>query len=39
MRVLEKAGYSREGVLRQSVVKDGQILDEVLFAITRDECV
>jgi [ribosomal protein S5]-alanine N-acetyltransferase len=36
MRVLEKAGFLREGVLRQSVVKDGQILDLVLYAITRD---
>jgi [ribosomal protein S5]-alanine N-acetyltransferase len=36
MRVLEKAGFVREGVLRQSVVKDGQILDLILYAITRD---
>jgi [ribosomal protein S5]-alanine N-acetyltransferase len=35
MRVLEKAGYSREGVLRQSVVKDGQMLDKMLYAVTR----
>jgi ribosomal-protein-alanine N-acetyltransferase len=37
MRVLEKAGYVREGVLRQSVVKDGQVLDKMLYAATRDE--
>lgn len=33
-RVLEKAGYVREGVLRRSVIKDGEVLDQVLFAIT-----
>lgn len=32
MRVLEKAGYEREGVLRASVFKDGQLIDAVLFA-------
>jgi RimJ/RimL family protein N-acetyltransferase len=36
MRVLEKAGFIREGVLRQHVEKDGQILDLVLYAMTRD---
>ncbi len=36
MRVLEKAGYVREGILRQSVVKDGQVLDKMLYAATRD---
>ncbi len=35
MRVLEKAGYTREGILKKSVVKDGQILDQVLYAVTR----
>ena len=35
MRVLEKVGYTREGVLRRSVVKDGQVLDQVLYAVTR----
>lgn len=34
LRVLEKAGYRREGVLRRSAVKDGQLLDQVLYAIT-----
>jgi len=32
-RVLEKAGYAREGVLRRSAVKDGRVTDQVLFAI------
>jgi RimJ/RimL family protein N-acetyltransferase len=36
MRVLEKAGYVREGVLRRAVVKDGQVLDQVLYAIVRE---
>lgn len=36
-RVLEKAGYAREGVLRRSVIKDGIVLDQVLFAITDQD--
>jgi [ribosomal protein S5]-alanine N-acetyltransferase len=36
-RVLEKAGYLREGVLRQSVFKEGQMIDAFLYAITRDQ--
>jgi [ribosomal protein S5]-alanine N-acetyltransferase len=31
-RVLEKAGYVREGLLRKSAIKDGQVLDQVLYA-------
>lgn len=31
MRVLEKAGFSREGVLRASAVKDRQIVDQVVY--------
>ena len=34
IRVLEKAGFQREGVLRRSAVKDGVVLDQVMFAIT-----
>ena len=33
-RVLEKAGFVFEGRLRKSVVKDGQILDSLLYAKT-----
>jgi len=33
MRVLEKCGFTREGVLRLSIVKDGQIIDQVLYAL------
>ena len=32
MRVLEKCGYEREGLLRRSVFKDGEIVDAVLYA-------
>ena len=32
IRVLEKAGYTREGHLRQSAIKDGKIRDQLLFA-------
>jgi ribosomal-protein-alanine N-acetyltransferase len=35
VRVLEKAGYVREGHLRQSAIKDGQIRDQLLFAAYR----
>jgi [ribosomal protein S5]-alanine N-acetyltransferase len=36
-RVLEKAGYKREGVLRCSAIKDGVVIDQVLFAITDQD--
>jgi RimJ/RimL family protein N-acetyltransferase len=36
MRVLEKVGFAREGVLKRSVSKDGQLIDSVMYAITRD---
>jgi len=32
MRVLERAGFRREGVVEQGAIKDGRILDEVRFA-------
>ena len=35
-RVLEKAGYRREAILRQSVIKDGQVLDQWMYALLRD---
>jgi RimJ/RimL family protein N-acetyltransferase len=31
-KVLEKAGFVREGRLRSSVIKDGQVLDQLLYA-------
>lgn len=35
MRVLEKCGFLREGVLRRSIYKDGQITDQVMYALVR----
>jgi ribosomal-protein-alanine N-acetyltransferase len=35
MRVLEKCGFVREGVLRRCVEKDGQIIDVVMYALLR----
>ena len=35
MRVLEKCGFEREGVLRASAVKDGQVIDRVLYALVE----
>lgn len=35
MRVLEKAGFEREGILRKSVFKDDQLIDQVLYAFVR----
>lgn len=34
-RVMEKAGYQCEARLKKSVSKDGQIIDQFLYAITR----
>jgi ribosomal-protein-alanine N-acetyltransferase len=36
-RVLEKAGWRREGVLRNAVVKEGRVADLLVYAITRVE--
>lgn len=35
MRVLEKAGYVKEGIMRNAVIKHGQIMDEHLYAILK----
>ena len=35
IRVLEKAGFEREGVMRRSAIKNGVVLDQVLFAKVR----
>ena len=32
IRVLEKAGYVREGVMRRSAIKDGKVRDQALYA-------
>lgn len=34
-RVLEKAGFTLEGVLRSSAIKDGRVLDQLLYARIR----
>ena len=34
-RVLEKAGFTREALMRRAVIKDGQVLDQYMYAITR----
>jgi len=36
MRVLEKCGFVRESVRRKSVLKDGQLIDEVIYAAIKD---
>lgn len=36
-RVLEKAGFQFEARLRQAVTKEGLTMDELLYAIVRDE--
>jgi len=38
-RVLEKAGYVREGLLRRSAVKKDIVLDQVLYAMTDHDLV
>jgi ribosomal-protein-alanine N-acetyltransferase len=32
IRVLEKSGYVKEGVMRQSAIKDGRVRDQALYA-------
>ena len=36
-RVLQKAGYAYEGTMRQAVVKEGQVLDQWMYAIVRED--
>jgi RimJ/RimL family protein N-acetyltransferase len=35
-RVLEKAGYTFEARLRRAVIKDGEIIDALLYALVRE---
>lgn len=35
-RVLEKAGFVREGILRSSAVKEGRVLDQLMYALVSD---
>ena len=36
IRALEKAGFAREGFLRQAAIKDGVIMDDYLYAVYAD---
>ncbi|HOT27479.1 MAG TPA: GNAT family N-acetyltransferase [Candidatus Ozemobacteraceae bacterium] len=36
-RVLEKAGYLLEGRMRRAVIKDGTVIDQLLYAFVGDE--
>jgi ribosomal-protein-alanine N-acetyltransferase len=38
-RVLEKAGFRLEGILRKSVYKKGQIMDSCIYALIKDEAI
>jgi len=35
MRVLEKVGYVKEGIMRNAVIKNGAVMDEHLYAILK----
>jgi len=35
MRVLEKAGFKKEAILKSAIIKNGEILDEHLFALLK----
>jgi ribosomal-protein-alanine N-acetyltransferase len=37
MRVLEKAGYTQQAVLKQSVIKNGAVLDEHVYVAYRTD--
>jgi RimJ/RimL family protein N-acetyltransferase len=36
-RVLEKSGFTLEGRLRHSAYKDGQLIDQLLYALVRED--
>ena len=36
-RVLDKAGWHREGMLRESAIKDGVVLNQWVYSILRSE--
>lgn len=37
MRVLEKAGFQKEGVRRAATFKDGKVLDEVMYGLLKED--
>lgn len=36
-KVLEKAGFQKEGILRQNVFKDGQFIDQFLYSLISND--
>ena len=36
-RVLEKAGYSLEGRLRKQIYKDGEVCDQIMYGLLRED--
>jgi len=36
-RVLEKVGYVREGVMRRSAIKNGELIDQIIYAAYDDD--
>ncbi|KAI1406081.1 acyl-CoA N-acyltransferase [Hypoxylon fuscum] len=36
-KVLERAGFTKEGVRRKSICKKGKVMDQVLFGLLREE--
>jgi len=37
MRVLEKAGFEREAIIKSSIIKEGKVHDEHLYSIRKEE--
>jgi RimJ/RimL family protein N-acetyltransferase len=37
MRTLEKNGFAREAIHKKTVIKEGKLLDEHLFAIRKEQ--
>jgi RimJ/RimL family protein N-acetyltransferase len=37
MRVLEKAGYIKEGIMRKAIIKNGNVMDKHMYAILKPE--
>ena len=35
MRVLEKAGYVKEGIMRNAIIKNGEVMDKHVYAILK----
>jgi RimJ/RimL family protein N-acetyltransferase len=35
LRVLDKAGFEREGLMRRACIKDGKVMDMALYAKVR----